>query len=101
MPYLVQELNTLYPGFIGYVLVGFPGCKILLYVMRTGTTENNYVQKRVCAETVCTMYRNTSSFSCSVKTWDNFIFAVLVNGKHLASILGGNATHCRIVRREW
>lgn len=62
-------------------------------VVGSGTTENDDIQKRVGTETVRAMHRNASSFTSSVKTRDDLVFAISIDSDHLAGVLGRNTTH--------
>jgi hypothetical protein len=100
VPDLVQELDALHSCLIGNLLVGFAGCKCLRYVVRTSATENDDVEEGIRTETVGTVYGHASGFAGSVETWDDLVLPVLIDGKHLASILRRNTTHYMKGKRD-
>jgi len=90
---LVQELYTSDPSFLGNSLMRFTGFKSVSDVVSNSTTKYDNVQKRVRAQTVSTMNRDTGSFTSGVKSRNNIVLAIFVDGDDLTSIPSRNATH--------
>ena len=78
VPDLVQELDALKTSFIRDLLMGLARSQGLLDVVGASATEDDNIEERVGTETVCTVYRDTSSLTGSIQTRDDLVFAVLV-----------------------
>jgi hypothetical protein len=92
----------------------FSGSQVLHDMMGTRATEDDEIQEGVCAKSVRAVNRHTCSLTGCIQTRDNLVLAILttvyermrraqlaqahfINSQHLASISGGNTTHCRTV----
>lgn len=55
------------------------GRQVVLDVEGASTTEDDDIKKRVGAQTIRTVYRDTCGFASSVETGDDLILALLKN----------------------
>ena len=93
VPDLIEEVNAFHAGLFRNLFVGFPWCRVLLYVVGAGTTEDDDVKEGVGPETVGSVNGHASSFTRSVESRNNLVLAVLIGGQNLTRVLGWNTAH--------
>ena len=71
----------------------------LLHGFSCRSSKDNKIQQRVGSESVGSMDRGASGFSCSHQSWDNNIIAVLIRLEHLGFVVGGDTSH--IIMNSW
>lgn len=59
----------------------------------TGTSKDHQIQQGVSTQSVGTVHRTATRLAGSIKTGHNLIFALLVDGDHLAAVICWYATH--------
>lgn len=86
---------------VGFVGLGDVEC--------TRPAEDNYVQERVCAESVGAVHADTGTFAGCVEAWDGFYLciwdvcprgSVATTSKHLAFIVRRYPAHAVMNRRN-
>ena len=65
----------------------------VLDVMSTGSSEDNDIEERICAKTICTVNTDTSGFAGSVQSRDDSLFSIFVDSENFPSILRWDTTH--------
>ena len=93
VPDLIEELDALNTGLFGNLFVGFARCHVFLYVDCTSTAEDDDIKQGVGSKAVGSVDGYASSFACSIKSRDNLILAVLIDGQNFTREFSRNAAH--------
>jgi hypothetical protein len=69
------------------------------YGVGNGAAKDDEIEEGISTKTVCTVDRNTSSFSASEETWNDLVIAGFVYSDDFASILCRNTAH--VIMDSW
>lgn len=76
------------------------GLEVVADGVRDGTAEDDEIEEGVGTETVSTVDGHTGSLTAGEETGHNLVLALLVDGKNLTSVAGGDTTHVVVDSRK-
>lgn len=80
--------------------MGSVGGKSFFNVVCASTAEDDNIEQRVGTESVSTVDRDTGGFTGGIKTGNDLVFALLVDGEDFTGVFGGDTTHAVGLVRE-
>lgn len=93
IPNLVKLVNRLLAELGVHRFVRSVRGKSFFNVVGACTAKDDNVEQRVGTESVSTVDRDTGGFTGSIKTGNDFVVALLVDGEDFTGVLGGNTAH--------